>query len=103
MFNNFAGIFYTFGYMPFFTFQAKYIEIQYKVSASKASFITGSVSMGFTALGLLVSGAVISKCKPSARTLAAWNIITSILSMSGIIAYSYFGCNASDNNIIVQK
>lgn len=36
VFNNTASIFYFFGYMPYFLFQAKYIEIQYRLTPSQA-------------------------------------------------------------------
>lgn len=36
VFNNLAAIFYVFGYMPYFTFQAKYIEVQYLFTAAEA-------------------------------------------------------------------
>lgn len=36
VFNNVASIFYFFGYMPYFLFQAKYIEIQYRLTPSQA-------------------------------------------------------------------
>lgn len=41
MCNNFAAVFYFMGYMPYWVFMPKYIEIMYKQSASKASLITG--------------------------------------------------------------
>lgn len=41
MCNNFAAIFYFMGYMPYWIFMPKYIEIMYKTSASEASFVTG--------------------------------------------------------------
>ena len=34
MLNNLASIFYYFGYMPYWIFTPKYIETQYKQSAS---------------------------------------------------------------------
>ena len=41
MFNSLASVFYCLGYMPFWIFTAKYIEIQYRQSASFASLVTG--------------------------------------------------------------
>ncbi len=37
--NNAAAIFYIFGFMPFWIFTPKYIETQYKQSASTARFV----------------------------------------------------------------
>lgn len=39
MCNTIAGIFYFFGYMPFWMFTPKYIEIQYRQSASTSRYI----------------------------------------------------------------
>lgn len=39
--NNLASIFYCIGYMPYWIFMPKYIETQYKQSASVSSFVTG--------------------------------------------------------------
>lgn len=36
MFNNFAGVFYMFGFTPYWIFTPKYIETQYKKTASSA-------------------------------------------------------------------
>jgi hypothetical protein len=41
MCNTTAAIFYMFGFMPFWVFTPKYIEVQYHTSASRASFFTG--------------------------------------------------------------
>uniref|UniRef100_A0A182M6I5 Solute carrier organic anion transporter family member n=1 Tax=Anopheles culicifacies TaxID=139723 RepID=A0A182M6I5_9DIPT len=103
VFNNAASIFYFFGYMPFFLFQAKYIEIQYRLTPSQANMVTGSVSLVFSALGILIAGMVIQKLRVSSRQLAGWNVITSILSAAGIIGYAWFGCSALNNADIVSN
>jgi hypothetical protein len=43
MCNNLASVFYFLGYMPYWVFMAKYIETQYRQSASTSSLITGKV------------------------------------------------------------
>jgi Organic Anion Transporter Polypeptide (OATP) family len=103
VFNLAAGVFYTFGYNPFYKYQSKYLEVQYKVSSSTAAMITGSVSLVFFSIGLLVSGAVISKVKPTARSLAAWNVFTSLASAIAICTFSFFGCSAKTNLEIVGE
>ncbi|XP_058465059.1 solute carrier organic anion transporter family member 74D-like [Malaya genurostris] len=101
--NNTAGIFYFFGYMPYFLFQSKYIEIQYRLTPSQANMVTGSATLVFSALGILIAGAVIQKVKPTSRHLAAWNIFTSICSAGGIFLYSVLGCNSLNNTSIVSN
>lgn len=99
MFNNLASVFYFFGYMPYWIFTPKYIEIQYHQSASTSSLVTGTVALAFSACGVLISGIVISKYKPRARYMAAWNILVGALSVAGMISYIFLGCTASDNNL----
>jgi uncharacterized membrane protein YqjE len=98
-----AAVFYCFGYVPFFFFQAKYIQIHFLFSASTANMITGTVSLVFAAVGLLSAGIVITVFKPRARYLAMWNIVSSIFSVFGVIAYGYFSCTASSNSLIMEK
>lgn len=103
MFNHFASVFYFFGYMPYWIFTPKYIETQYKQSASISSLVTGTVALAFSAIGILASGLVISKFKPRARYLAAWNVLVGLFSVAGIIGYIFLGCKANENSIVVNQ
>ncbi|XP_074101813.1 organic anion transporting polypeptide 58Dc [Cotesia typhae] len=100
MCNNLATVFYFLGYMPYWIFMPKYIETQYKQSASVSSLITGTVGLVFSAFGILLSGLVITKYKPRARYLAAWNIIVGAVSVMGMISYAFLGCSANDNQVM---
>ena len=102
MCNNLAAVFYFMGYMPYWIFMPKYIETQYKQSASVSSLITGTVGLVFSAFGILLSGLVISKYKPKARYLAAWNVMVGAISVVGMISYAFLGCPANDNQIAVN-
>ncbi|KAJ8984527.1 hypothetical protein NQ317_010998 [Molorchus minor] len=97
MLNNFAAVFYFLGYMPYWIFLPKYIETQYRQSASASNLITGSAGLVFSAIGILLSGLIISKYKPRARYLAAWNVLVGAISVMGIISYAYLGCVENDN------
>lgn len=55
--NNLASIFYCLGYMPYWTFMPKYIETQYKQSASVSSFVTGKQ---FKLVKYLLAGMIIN-------------------------------------------
>ncbi|XP_051170811.1 solute carrier organic anion transporter family member 74D [Leptopilina boulardi] len=103
MCNNFASVFYFMGYMPYWIFMPKYIETQYKQSASVSSLITGTVGLVFSAFGILLSGLMISKYKPKARYLAAWNVMIGIISVLGMISYAFLGCSANDNQVALQS
>lgn len=102
MCNNLATVFYFMGYMPYWIFMPKYIETQYKQSASVSSLITGTVGLVFSAFGILLSGLIISKYKPKARYLAAWNVMIGVISIMGMISYAFLGCSANDSQIAIQ-
>ncbi|SPP90186.1 solute carrier organic anion transporter family member 74D-like [Drosophila guanche] len=87
---------YFFGYIPYWIFTPKYIEIQFKQSAAMANMATGTVALGFSAAGVLLSGYVVSKFRPSARAMAAWNCVVDYLTVAGIICYMLIGCQPSD-------
>lgn len=64
--------------------------------------VTGTVALSFSAIGVLLSGVVISKFKPRARYLAIWNVFVGLLSVFGMITYAYLGCAEAENSIIVN-
>ncbi|KAK9505167.1 hypothetical protein O3M35_009278 [Rhynocoris fuscipes] len=103
MCNNFAAIFYFLGYMPYWIFMPKYIEIMYKQSASSASLITGTVGLVFSACGILISGLVITKFKPRARPLALWNVVVGAISVLGLISYAFLGCISKDPKGVITE
>ncbi|XP_014246027.1 solute carrier organic anion transporter family member 1C1-like isoform X1 [Cimex lectularius] len=96
MFNTFSSTFYVFGLMGYWIFMPKYIETQFRQTASKASLITGTVGLVCTAVGVVSSGAVISKFKPRPRYLAAWNVFTELIDVIGHISFAYIGCFKED-------
>lgn len=103
MCNTFSSVFYYFGYMPYWIFTPKYIETQYKQSASTASLVTGTVALAFSAIGILASGLIISRYKPRARYLAAWNVFVGLASVLGTIVYVFLGCAANEGSLIVNQ
>lgn len=88
--------------MVYWIYTPKYIETQYKQTASTASFYTGSIALIFSAMGILISGFVISKYKPKARSLALWNVFVGALSVVGIIIYAYLGCAENENSVVLN-
>lgn len=102
MCNNLAAVFYFFGYMPYWIFTAKYIEIQYRQSAATSSLVTGTVALAFSAVGILLSGFVISKYKPRARYMAAWNVAVGAFSVIGMISYAFLGCPMNEKSMVIN-
>lgn len=58
--------------------------------------IAGTVGVIFTALGMLASALVISKFKPSARTLAAWNVIVELIDVLVHVTWAFLSCPIDD-------
>jgi len=58
---------------------------------------TGSVALTFSAIGVLLSGYVVSKYKPSGRAMAFWNALVDFLTVAAVLGYVLIGCKASDN------
>ena len=46
-------------------------------------------------IGLLVSGAVISKFKPGAGIILFWNIIIGVVKVLGDVAFIFLGCDST--------
>lgn len=64
---------------------------------------TGTVSMVFSSIGILLSGFVITKYKPNGRSLALWNVLVGWLSVAGIAAYTLNGCANNDNPLVLDN
>lgn len=102
MYTNMASILFIFGFMPFWIFSPKYIEIQFRQTASVASLVNGTMGIVAAALGVLISGAIISKYKPRTRYMAAWNTIVGVISALGFIVYIFIGCPANESAIAMN-
>ena len=101
--NTMAAIFYVFGYHPYSYFMKKYLQVQYLLMPSFANTMTGSVAFISSAVGLLTAGIVITVFKPRARYLASWNIVTSLISAIGLMAYAFLGCSANKSAFILKQ
>lgn len=56
----------------------------------------------FSAIGILASGLIISKFKPSARKMAMWNVLVGALTAIGYLSYNLLGCSANDNAVVMN-
>lgn len=52
----------------------------------------GSVGLAFSSLGILLSGFILSKYKPKARSLAAWNVFVGFVMVGGVVAFAFLEC-----------
>merc|ERR1719361_1049736 len=95
MYNFVSNYFYIFAFKGFGTFMQKYMEYQFRKTASgSASFGGGSVFV--SAIGLLTSGIILSKCRLSARIITGWNVVIMLLICGWLIMFGSIGCPTSD-------
>ena len=75
--NLFRGI----GIIGYFVFQTKYLESQFRQSASKASLISGTTGFLAKIFGVLFGGLLITLFRPKARTLTTYIFIVELTSV----------------------
>ncbi len=92
MFNFFSNLFYVFAFMGFGTFMPKYMEYNFRIKGSISSSSGAAVGTVSKAAGLLLSGYLISKFKPSARFLSGYNVFTGLLFFLALLIFSQLGC-----------
>lgn len=63
------------------------------------SFFTGTFTFVGKSVGVLAAGLIISKFKPSARKLAAWNVIAGLITAFGMLSFIFIGCPANDHAV----
>lgn len=57
------------GILGYFVFQTKYLEAQFRQSASKASLVSGTTGFAGKIVGVVLGGILISICRPGPRSL----------------------------------
>ncbi len=89
----FANSFRIFGLWGYIYFKSKYLETQFRVSSSKASFITGAVGFVPQAIGIFAGGAVLSTLKPRPRIVF---LLVFLCESAMIVSFAggfFFGCD----------
>ncbi len=92
VFNVFSIVFAVFGMIGFATFLPKYYEYHYRQPPSRAGALGGAFKSASAVLGCLVCGAVVSKFKFEARTLAGWNMFCSFSCSAVFIIFMFLAC-----------
>ncbi|KAK8787516.1 hypothetical protein V5799_022716 [Amblyomma americanum] len=78
------------GYVSMFP---KYVENQYRVSASKASLFTGPTKVLAMMIGLFLGGMIIRLWKPRARTIGLLGAFADFVNIAGLFAGIFLGCS----------
>jgi organic anion transporter 5A len=79
--NMFRGI----GIIGYYVFQTKYLESQFRQSASKASLVSGTTGFLGKIVGLLAGGLLITMCRPGPRTLTTYIFIVEVTTVFALL------------------
>lgn len=96
MFRTASCVFHLLPIAGLYTFLPKYLETQFRLAAYDANMVAafcGILVMGF---GIVISGIVILKLKPTARSIAAWIAFTALFYSAGMVVLMFIGCNMND-------
>ena len=88
----FGGVFRIIGYFGYYINKPKYMELQYRQSASSASFFTGATSVITMAVGTMAGGIFIRYIKPKARSIAIFICLVELFSGLGILSAMFMNC-----------
>ncbi|UYV61532.1 hypothetical protein LAZ67_1005188 [Cordylochernes scorpioides] len=75
-----------------YTFLPKYLESQYRLSATKANAIAGLAGILVMGIGIFGSGLYLRKRKPDARFVARWIAVTTFIYAAGMLVLMFIGC-----------
>ncbi|XP_034472756.1 solute carrier organic anion transporter family member 74D [Drosophila innubila] len=103
MFNIIAGVFFVLSASGFMTFLSKYMEVMFHKSAHKATIIVGPASILGMVVGVITSGLVLTKKKPSVSKVLMWNIFVGFVYICGQITYAFLYCPDSVSMAHVGK
>lgn len=100
IYNNISTIFYILGASGFMTFMGRVMEVQFNKTSHGGSIFTGPITIIGMAIGLLLSGYVITKYKPPPKYLFFWNVMLGLISMCAALSYTQLGCERSSSLLI---
>lgn len=85
-----------------YTFLPKYLETQFGLATHESALISGIGGISVMGIGVAISGVVILKIKPSAKSVAAWIAFTSVVYSIGMAVLANIGCSSHDFRGITQ-
>lgn len=89
MFRTASSVLHLLPVAGLYTFLPKYLESQFRLPAHDANLISGIGGILVMGIGIVISGVVILKFSPTARSVAAWIAFTAVV-YSGISIVTAF-------------
>ena len=96
MFRTASCVFHLLPIAGLYTFLPKYLETQFRLTSYDASMYAAICGILVMGIGIVISGLVIFKWKPSARSVAAWIAITALCYSLGMVILMFVGCSMKD-------
>lgn len=94
VFQLIGGILRVLGYLGYYIFQPKYMEANFRKTASEASFYAGTASVAMMAIGIMAGGLYVSKARPGARKLASLMFAVELFANFSLVVAMFLGCDA---------
>lgn len=79
MFRTASSVLHLLPIAGLYTFLPKYLESQFHLPAHDANLISGIGGILVMGIGIVISGVVLLKFSPTARSVAAWIAFTAIV------------------------
>lgn len=79
MFRTASSVLHLLPVAGLYTFLPKYLESQFRLPAHDANLISGIGGILVMGIGIVISGVVILKFSPTARSVAAWIAFTAVV------------------------
>ncbi|GBO06013.1 Solute carrier organic anion transporter family member 1C1 [Araneus ventricosus] len=95
MFHTLGIIFQINGLFGYFVYMPKYMESQYRKTASSASFFSGTVTMIAMVIGVFLGGYCIHKIKPRPRFLIGYMLFIEIFAGAVLLSATFMGCEST--------
>ncbi|KAM7355164.1 organic anion transporting polypeptide 74D isoform 2-T4 [Cochliomyia hominivorax] len=96
MFRTASCVFHLLPIAGLYTFLPKYLETQFRLAPYDANMVAAFCGILVMGIGIVVSGLVIFKFKPTARAVAAWIALTALIYSAGMVILMFVGCNMND-------
>lgn len=96
MFRTASCVFHLLPIAGLYTFLPKYLETQFRLAPYDANMVAAFCGILVMGIGIVVSGLVIFKFKPTARAVAAWIALTALVYSAGMVILMFVGCNMYD-------
>lgn len=93
MFRTASSVLHLLPIAGLYTFLPKYLESQFHFPTHTAVLITGFCGILIMGIGIVLSGVVLLKFSPTARSVAAWIAFTAFMYSVGMAILMFVGCS----------